>query len=206
MVLTAAHTTFSTWPGWTPLGVISAAVIGLVGVWFAARPFFQKQRLDLTCWVTPLAVAGRGFGDRLRITWDGGTLDEPQVATIRLASRSAKDISPETFASGAPLIINVGAQIVALLSHVTGEIEAVGDEIRLYPRLIRRNQVINLDVLVDGEPALAKIVDPPLVDVEVSYVDRPRLRGQLPVSAAWLVLLFCISALADLGISLLISR
>ena len=174
---TAPGGDWTSWPVWVPLGVIVAVVVGILLIWLTWKLVFSRQRLYYSVLVTPLvAVGGSRFSDKLRIFYGEPDdplekpLSEPVVVSIRLASRSAKDIPTAAFDDRKPLALNLGRPVVAMLGRAADNVTSRDSEILVGPGLIRKNQVIRLTVLVDGQPTV-EINDPPLIDVTVA--ERP---------------------------------
>jgi hypothetical protein len=116
------------------------------------------------------------FGSQLRVIYGEGDrerpLDQARVVRLRLVSRSVKDIPTAAFDDGAPLIIDLGTPVLAILGdHEPTQpsrppITDCGNQVRIMPRLIKKGQVITINVLVDGISYVQ--VFSPLIEVRVS--------------------------------------
>lgn len=113
-------------------------------------------------------------------------LRQARVVRIRLTSRSVKDIPTAAFDDGAPLIVDLGTPVLAILGNerpvqlsrqsITDE----GNQVKIAPRLIKKGQTITINVLVDEIPNIEVIS--PLIDVKVgqktgSWLSRLGLRS-----------------------------
>jgi hypothetical protein len=162
-------------PVWVPLGVFVALLVGVPVIWLTWRLVFARMRLSYSVLQTPLMVRSE-FGSQLRVIYGEGDrerqLGQARVVRLRLTSRSVKDIPTAAFDDGAPLIVDLGTPVLAILggeepSQSSGlPITDDGDRVRIAPRLIKKGQIITINVLVDGIPHI-RIVSP-LIDVRVS--------------------------------------
>jgi hypothetical protein len=100
------------------------------------------------------------------------TLRRPYVTSVHIESRSRRDIRSVDFDQNRPLTFDVGVPVFELLSredlhknspHINLGIE--GSKVTIEPTLIRRRQVIRLDLLTDGRPSVT--CNSSLVDVTV---------------------------------------
>lgn len=164
---------WTSWPGWGPLGVIVAIVVGALLIWLTWKLVFSHQQLYYSVQMTPLVGRGSGFTSRLRIYYGGAEtpLAKPVAVGIRFASRSAKDIPTAAFDDRKPIALDLGIPVVAILGDVTSsETIAYSDnKVFIGPCLIRKDEIIRLDVLVDGQPTIQ--VTSPLIDVKLK--ERP---------------------------------
>src|SRR5258708_7322616 len=124
----------------------------------------------------------------LQVTLRGEIIAEPHVLPIRLESRSRRDIRSTDFDQDKPLVLDVGARIVAVLelkklSESLPGLDIAYEEtkVSIGPTLIRRRQTMRFDLLVDG-PNPVLTCQSPLVDVTVRE-QRPDVQA-LP---RWLV-------------------
>jgi hypothetical protein len=162
-------------PLWGPLGVFLAVLVGVPVVWLTWRLVFARMRLSYSVLQTPLMERSE-FGSQLRVIYGEGDrerqLDQARVVRLRLVSRSVKDIPTAAFADRAPLIIDLGTPVLAILGdHEPTQpprpsITEDGNQVQIMPRLIKRGQVITINVLVDGIPNIQVLS--PLIDVRVS--------------------------------------
>jgi hypothetical protein len=93
-----------------PLGVFVAIVVGVLLVWLTWKLAFARQRITYAVQMTPLVARGSGFTAGLRIFYGSADtpLTRPVVISIRLASRSARDISTAAFDNNKPLAVDLG--------------------------------------------------------------------------------------------------
>jgi len=98
-----------------------AAIVGVVVGIASYRKQNPKRELVWHAKTTPLISHST---DRLNVTLDDQPLNEPQVTTVTLSSKSRADIPSETFDAGEPIYFKVGARgDICLLLENSGAIE-----------------------------------------------------------------------------------
>lgn len=158
---------------WTVIGVAAALLVGAATVyvtWAAANPrrvlvYSMPSAASLLTESTPHLADGD-----LQVSYQGHELRNPYVVSVRVESRSRKDIRSIDFDQGKPLVLDINIPIVAYLGESTPiefdskSIRTNGSRIELGPMLIRRRQAIQMEVLADGiKPELS--CESPLADV-----------------------------------------
>jgi hypothetical protein len=162
-------------PVWIPLGVLVALLVGIPVILLTWRLVFARMRLSYSVLQTPLMEQST-FGSQLRVIYGEGDrerlLRQARVVRLRIISRSVKDIPTAAFNDGVPLIIDLGTPVLAILGDEEPTppsglpITDDGNQVRIAPRLIKKGQVITINVLVDGIPRIHVLS--PLIDVTVS--------------------------------------
>jgi hypothetical protein len=151
-------------------GVLGTIAIVLVTIWIG------RPRRRLLYWMpvsTPLLNAGQDVRRKLEVRCGGKTLSDPRVLEIGLFNQGRLDIPTTAFNAHEPLLLDVGAPIIEVLSSATVPANRVepavhvdGTTLRIGPSLIPKRQTFTVSILVDG-PALLRCVKPQLVDVDV---------------------------------------
>ena len=162
-------------PLWVPLGVFVALLVGVPVVWLTWRLVFARMRLSYSVLQTPLMERSK-FGSQLRVIYGEGEherqLNRARVVRLRFVSRSVRDIPTAAFDDGTPLIVDLGTPVLAILGDQEltqqpgSSMVTMGNQVHIMPRLIRKRQIITINMLVDGEPRVRVIS--PLIDVRVS--------------------------------------
>ncbi len=111
-------------------------------------------------------------GPGMRITLGEDVLDDPHVVSLRIEYKARRDIRGADYEGRKPLIVDVGAPILKWLNPGTDADEMPGlyvepgtHAVRIGPGLIRRGQVISVDLLTDGPVSLRCLS--PLADVAI---------------------------------------
>jgi len=161
-------------PVWVPLSVFVAVLVGVPLIWLTWRLVFARMRLSYSVLQTPLMERSE-FGTQLRVIYGEGEherqLHRARVVRLRLVSRSVKDIPTSAFDDRAPLIIDLGTPVLAILGDPGLDrssdppIAERDNQVEITPRLIKKGQVITINALVDGMPRIQVLS--PLIDVRV---------------------------------------
>lgn len=119
----------------------------------------------------------------LEVTLRGDPLYDPHVTAIRIQSRSRRDIRGSDFENGEPLQFRLGSPVLRTLAADTGgddmpkiPVGTEGSAVLVGPALIKRGQVISIDLLTDG-PVKLTCPNPSLADVTVRET-RPSEGGE----------------------------
>jgi hypothetical protein len=181
---------------WAVVGVAAtlAAIAVSVILWLRGSP----QRLLLYSLISQTALlsntARYQAGPDLQVMLRGEVLDDPHVVSIRVKSRSRRDVRTADFENGNPLRFSLGSPVLRTLDTDTGgeampkvPIGTEGSAILVGPGLIKKGQVISIDLLTDGPVALT-CPNPALADVTVRRQDDDDTRfGLIPKIAVWTV-------------------
>jgi hypothetical protein len=118
------------------------------------------------------ADAREKAGPGMRVTLGADVLDDPHVVSLRIEYKARRDIRGADYEGSMPLIMDVGAQILKWLNPGTDadvgprlSVEPGARAVRIGPGLIRRGQVISIDLLTDGPVNLRCLS--PLADVAI---------------------------------------
>lgn len=125
--------------------------------------------------------------DQLSVNYGGRQIQAPHVCRIRLQSTGKHAISNEQFNGGAPLIIQLGVDIVETLSRdqvppyiAEADLRCSGIEIKLYPSILVAGETVNMSVLTEGAPV--PTISHSLVDTKVEFavsqIEAEQLREQ----------------------------
>lgn len=151
--------------GITGVAVGLVAIVVAIVLWRFGTP---RGLLEYSMPVSK-ALVSRSPGFDLQVTLGGNVVEDPYLVTLRIANGGRRDIRSSDFDQGHPLVFNLGAKVLDVLSSSSSEKQLFGfgddDQMRLFPLLIRRSQQIIVDVLTDGKPTLSCTAE--LADVNV---------------------------------------
>lgn len=197
MRITAATATVEHWyTNGTVIG-ITGVVIGVAGVIVAIVlwRFGTPRGLLEYSMHEPKALVSRSSSvdtNELEVTFHGKKVQDPYLATIRLANHGNRDVRSSDFDQNQPIVFDLNAEIIDVLSssnpdarHFSFEKEG---KLLLPPTLIRRNEEISVDVLTEGAPTLS--CHQKLADVKVRLDqswDQPPLKSYMGVIGAALI-------------------
>ena len=117
--------------------------------------------------------ARQQVGLGLEVTLNCQVLNDPHVVSLRVESRSRRDIRGADFEDDMPLTLDLGTPILNLLALDTGgrgmpdvKVETKRTTVAIGPGLVKRGQTIILNLLTDG-PVSLTCPNPQLADVIV---------------------------------------
>lgn len=94
----------------------------------------------------------------LKVLYGDEQLRQPNIVWLRLISRGRRDIRSEDFDQGRPILLNVGARIIAVLGSTSDpkradmpKVAIDGKTLTVGPDLIRKRQTLGFVLLVDGD-------------------------------------------------------
>jgi hypothetical protein len=160
---------------WTEACVAAAivAIIITVLLWYIGTP---RRLLIYSLFSDTALLASRVrelTGSDLTVSLHTEILSDPHVVSVRVESRSRRDIRGTDFESDKPLVIDVGTPILKILDCETGGtampavcVGTSGSALNIGPALIKRHQVIAVNLLTDAKPQLT-CPNPPLADVTI---------------------------------------
>jgi len=158
--------------GW--IGVL-VAIVTLVVI--AAQFVTGSSKRSLTySLMSDTALLSEGArakaGPDLRVTLGEDVLDDPHVVSLRIEYKGRHDIRSADFEGSEPLMLDVGAPILKQLNQedVLDIIPSISFDpgaqaMRIGPGLIKRGQLISIDLLTDGQVSLR--CSSPLADVSI---------------------------------------
>lgn len=155
--------------GWTAVAV--AVVFGLLAVvtWWLGVP---RRLIIWSAGATPLLTpidVPEVEAAPIKISLSGQELASPHLVTLRVESRSRRDIPSADFDAGKPLVFSLGAPVVARVRAHGNAIDALSlrkTDIRIDPVLLRRGELLHMYLLTDGPPVISCDANP-LVNVAV---------------------------------------
>jgi hypothetical protein len=161
---------------WGAAGVVAVVVVGVATILVMLQGTRRRRLRYATPTVTPLLGTAPGLErSDLKITYDDQDLHDPHFLTIRLENPGSRDIRSTDFDKGKPLIFDVNARVVTVLSSSEPlqdlGVESADRRLYLGPTLIKGHQVIRIDLLVDGPKPLLTCEDS-LIDVTVQEQKR----------------------------------
>ena len=202
MLRAAAGSWYTSVPFLTGASIVAVVVMGALGAFVAWRVGAPRKMLVYSMSDSTRLVSSEPLGlsrADIQVAYRGAGLTDPYVATLRLDSRSRRDIRSTDFDDGRPLIFDLGVKITAIVGlGPTGPaaeaLSIAGSSVQLSPFLIRRGRVLRLSLLTEGEPHLT--CQSPLADVKVEAY-KPRMvltvtvgasrLGLVALAASWLV-------------------
>lgn len=178
-MLTAAGAWYTSSTFLTIAGIVAVVVMGVLGAFVAWRVGAPRKILVYSMPSPTCLVSSESLGPSradIQVAYQGAELADPYVATLRLDSRSRRDIRSADFDSGKPLVFDLGAEIMAVVGAtpagpIAQALTITGGTVRLAPLLIRRGTVLRISLLTDGEPQLT--CQSPLADVKVEEGKEP---------------------------------
>jgi hypothetical protein len=158
---------------WGASGLAGVLIVGFVTVFVTYRVGGTKRQLTYGITEDTKLLGGVKSTDAsdLKVLFRDQLLGNPRILRLRLASRGRRDIRTEDFDQSRPLVLNVGIDIIALISAKSDpeplpRLELEGRCIKIGPDLIRRRQTVTIAVLADGTSSHLT-QNSPLIDVDV---------------------------------------
>lgn len=147
---------------WTGLGTIATIVVGFQALilWRLGAP---RRRLVYTLEVRSLLPRGlpQLVANSLKIVHGTTALTDPRLVVLSVESRARLDITSADFDQDEPLVFDLGTPIVSVLDVSPDGVDAPiampmpGDRtIEIPKRLIRKGPLVDVQLLVEGEPKL----------------------------------------------------
>jgi|HubBroStandDraft_6_1064221.scaffolds.fasta_scaffold91772_3 hypothetical protein len=158
--------------GW--VGILVAIVtLTVIAAQFAAGSSKRALIYSLISDTALLSESAREkAGPGLRVTLGDSALDDPHVVSLRIECKGRRDIRSTDFEGGKPLMLHVGTPILKQLDREAddGTAPCISfnsglQAISIGPGLIRKDQLISIDLLTDGQATLRCIS--PLADVAI---------------------------------------
>lgn len=161
----------------TVIGLLIAGLATYFG-WKALSP--PKRQLTVTALPSaPLLPEAAATLAGLRVTVGDEPIGQPHLVTISISNTGRHDVSNAQYNGDVPIRIDLQARVVRVLQTTVKpqrgtEPPVVADDqqLRIGPGLLSRDQTLQLQVLVDGEPApgdLSTVTAHDLTDVDVSF-------------------------------------
>lgn len=169
--------------GWTAVAVALGVGIATVIMW---QRGFPRRLLVYSIESTSLVASGRAL-PKLEINYEDQALQFPTLVTLRVESRSRRDIGSADFDAGRSLVFNFGAKIIARVGGTAGATFAAGagrvlslgeKSLSVAPVRIPKGRLFRVDLLTEGAPRLT--CQSPLLNVDVrrlDFRDQGRMRG-----------------------------
>lgn len=161
---------------WSAAAVVVAlaAILVAVLIWRLGPPrCLLLYSLDSDTALLSSHARARAAGAELQIILGGQELSDPHFVSLQIASYGRRDIRVDDFSEARPLVLDLAAPILKVLASDMGgdkmpEVMTTidGSRVMLGPGLIKRRQLISLDLLTDG-PVTLTCPRPPLADVTI---------------------------------------
>jgi hypothetical protein len=165
---------------WTIAGVVAVLLVGAVTIavtWVIGVP--KRSLVYSLPVVTSLLPRGTRFAenafDELQVAYGGKPLKDPHIVSLRIESRSRRDIRSEDFDQGKPLVFRIGVPIVSLVgASRSRDFPADGfriseESVEVGPVLVRTKTRLTVDLLTDGSPSV--VCESSLADVTVKEIN-----------------------------------
>jgi hypothetical protein len=156
------------WGGLSALGAFIAVAVAIIVFWLSNR---RRVLLYSTPVVTSLLstpAPHMAEGD-IHVMFKGQPLTDPHLVTLRVESKSRKDISNRDFNADKPLVIRLGTSFAASVSEPTkvpvDKLSIENSDISIGPCLIRRGPVVQLQFVTEGPPHTSYKSE--LIDIDV---------------------------------------
>jgi hypothetical protein len=158
--------------GWTAVAVALLAVAVGLATWRLGLP---RRVIMYSSEVTPLLAMAdlpQRSAASLKVIYADAEIASPHLLKLRVVSRSRRDISSSEFDAGKPLVFGTGG------TRVVGSVQMSGQAfetkavwlgkwpVRITPALVRKGDLLRLDLITDGWPRV-KCTDNPLLNVIV---------------------------------------
>ena len=167
------------WAAVAAVVAVIAFVVTIIQWWLSTR---RRVLLYSTPVVTSLlsARAPHMADGGMQVRFKGQPLTDPHLVTLRVESRSRKDISNRDFNASKPLVIGLGTSFAAPVSEPTkalvDKLDIENADISIGPCLIRRGLVVLLQFVTEGPPHTSN--KNPLIDIDVRPGDNNEYRRQ----------------------------
>ena len=172
-------------------GVLATLLAGLGGAWaiYAVGVPRRKLLYGLRAVAQILPGNASDSSGKLELLHDGTAVAQPRVLSVQLTGRGSRDVPSTCFDNGAPIQIDVGARILAILhvgsepaSFIAPKVAFDETKLEIGPSLIGKNQKITFTLLTDGDhPGLN--CQAALENVKLKPQQIRRLGGEVLFSA-----------------------
>jgi hypothetical protein len=144
------------------LWVAVAAIVAVITLAVEIIRWWLSSRRPVLLYSTPVvtsllsAHAPQIAEGDLKVTFKGQPLTDPHLVTVRVESRSRKDIGNRDFNADKPLVIRLGTSFAAPVSEPTkvlvDKLHIDNSDISIGPCRIRRGLVALLEFVTEGPP------------------------------------------------------
>jgi hypothetical protein len=158
--------------GWAGI-LVAIVTLAVIAAQFASG---SSKRALVYSLVSDTALLSEGArekaGPGLHVTLGEDALDDPHVVSLRIECKGRRDIRSADFEDGKPLMFHVGTPILKQLDRQADadampgiSFDSGAQAIGIGPGLIKKGQLISIDLLTDGQASLRCIS--PLADVAI---------------------------------------
>lgn len=159
-------------------------VIGSGITWYFSWKYGNRRRKLLFAWdAVQLRPNHEAAGGELKVSFEDMPVQDPYILKITLKNIGASDIATAHFDEGRPLRVEFPDGYVSILDRDMGAVETVEQGqnfLDIQPILLKRGELITLDVLVNGPTTpqlVSKIIDTDIVsmnakDIALSVVEQ----------------------------------
>lgn len=154
------------------LPVLAIIVAVVLSVWTRTKQARVAYGCDVVRLETPVTH------DRLKMTWEGGELNDPRYVIARISNTGPVDLSSGMFDQDRPVVLTLtGCDIMGAMSdNPAWTLDPAAGTLTYGPELLKSRSADTFRVLVDGDPKLTW--DSHLAGVKSAELD------ELPPSAA----------------------
>ncbi|SRR5581483_3088143 len=189
---------------WSVIAAILALAQVILGILVFILPWISSKRIityELRA-SEPLIRAPADVDPGLQVAHHGKTLINPHIIIVWLAYRGRKDLPSSAFDQGAPLVVDVGIEITALVRKdfrpgalPIPKVEINGTALEIGPSLLRKKLEMEFFVLADG-PDVSLDVVAPLADIKVrpqkQEEEKRKVRSTLLSVSGWACVAFIV--------------
>jgi hypothetical protein len=176
----SSYTPATLWAAVGGVAAVLALAVTIILWWLSNR---RRVLLYSTPVVTSLlsAHAADVADGGIQVTFKGQPLTDPHLVTLRVESKSGKDIANGDFNADKPLVIQLGTSFAAPVSEPTkvlvDKLSIENSNISIGPCLIRKGLVALLQFVTEGPPHTSD--KNPLIDIAVRADNDGKYRRQL---------------------------
>jgi hypothetical protein len=176
------YTTGNFWTGVGSSAAILAIIISII-IWRIGAPRGVLE-YSITSTIQMIATGKNRLAiPSIEVQYRGSVVTDPYVVALRILNRSRTDIRSSDFDQQLPVRIKFGVPVLEVINSPELEslpVTAQGSEVTIGPVLIRSQQEIALEVLVDGKPEVA--CDSPIANIDIRLYDE---RMPAPAYILW---------------------
>ncbi|MFM9634518.1 MULTISPECIES: hypothetical protein [Streptomyces] len=153
---------------WTIFISALTTLIGAAfGGWATYRTANPKREFRFTVVKNNSLLNTNNEDPELTVRRGNDDLRKPRIIDLHFEYRGKKPITAESFHTGAPITVNLGAQVKHVISSTVGPTTAMapelvinGEELEIRPSLWASGQQVEVSLLVDGDAGEIQISSP----------------------------------------------
>lgn len=176
---------------------VLAILVGvIIAVWNRAKQVRVAYGCDVVRLETPVSH------DRLKMTWEGGELNDPRYVIARISNTGPVDLSSGMFDQGRPVVLTLtGCDVMGAMSdNPAWTLDPAAGTLTYGPELLKARSADTFRVLVDGDPKLtweshlagvkfAKLAELPPSTANIQVARHPLIIGATFFTVLMVILL-----------------